>query len=59
MSDETKLAMAIACIAEEEQTDISKYRVISFREIQKSSLEQYIEMNQIAYKKYQLGDESV
>ncbi len=57
MSDEMILAMSVACIAEEEQTDVSKYRVVSFNEIQKSSLEQYIELNRIAYRKYQLGDE--
>lgn len=57
MSEETVLAMAIACIAEEEKTDASRYRVVSFGEIQKSSLEQYIEVKQIAYKKYQPGDE--
>ena len=57
LSEEMVLAMAIACIAEEEKTDISGYRVVSFNEIQKSSLEEYIEMKQIAYKKYQPGDE--
>ncbi len=57
MSDEIVLAMAIACIAEEEQTDINRYRVVSFSETQKSSLDEYLETKQIAYKKYQPGDE--
>ena len=57
MSDEMVLAMAVACIAEEEQSDVSAYRVVSFSEIQKSSLEEYIKNKQIAYRKYQLEDE--
>ena len=50
------VAMAVAAIAEETQTDASAIRVVSFREVQKNALEQYISDHQIKYKKYQLGD---
>ncbi|MBQ3157465.1 MAG: hypothetical protein IJB81_11215 [Clostridia bacterium] len=49
-------AMAIASIAEEMQEDVKQLRIVSFREVHQSSLEQYIADNQIQYKKYQLGD---
>ena len=52
------VAMAVAAIAEEEGEDVAALRVISFREIPKSSLERYIADRGIAYKKYQLGDDS-
>ena len=51
------IAMATACLAEELHLDVRKLRVVSFREIQKSDLEKYIENNDIKYKKYQLEDE--
>ena len=50
------VAMAVAVIAEELNEDISAIRVVSFKEIHKSSLEQYISEHNIQYKKYQLGD---
>jgi len=50
------VAMAVAAIAEETKTDVTTIRVISFREIRKSSLEQYIADQGINYKKYQIGD---
>ena len=56
MDKEQIVAMAVAAIAEESQTDASAIRVLSFREIKKSALEQYISDRQIQYKKYQLGD---
>ncbi len=56
MEIEQIVAMAVACIAEEIKTDISAIRVISFKEIKKSSLEQYISEHQIRYTKYRLGD---
>ena len=55
--DEEVIAMAIAAIAEEEGTDISRVRVVSFRELKKSSLQQYIAEHHIQYHKYQLGEE--
>ncbi len=56
LSREQIAAMAVAVIAEETQEDISKIRIVSFREIHPSSLEQYIAEHNIGYKKYQLGD---
>ena len=50
-------AMAVAAMAEECGVQPKHVVVRSFKEIQKSSLEQYIEKNQIEYHKYQLGDE--
>ena len=57
MDEKQIAAMAIACIAEQTGTDIKHLRVVSFREVPKSSLEDYIAKNNITYKKYQLGDE--
>ncbi len=56
ISKEQIVAMAVAAIAEETQEDIKNLRVVSFREIKKSSLEQYIADHGIQYKKYQLGE---
>ena len=56
METEKIIAMAVAEIAEENGTDIKNVVVRSFREVKKSSLEQYIEDNHINYKKYQLED---
>ena len=56
MEIEKILVMAVAAIAEENGTDPKHVIVRSFKEIQKSSLEQYIEDNHISYHKYQLGD---
>ena len=56
LTEEAIAAMAIAAISEETGTEAKKIRVISFGEVQKSSLEKYIEENGIYYKKYQLGD---
>lgn len=57
MDEKQIAAMAIACIAEELGTEVKHLRVVSFREVAKSSLEDYISKNNITYKKYQLGDE--
>lgn len=50
----TIVAMAAAAVAEEMQEDVRNLRVISFRKIPRSSLEQYIIDYGISYKKYQL-----
>ena len=55
-TEEQIVAMAIAAIAEETQEDVSALRVLSFRELKKSSLEQYIADHQLVYHKYQLGE---
>ena len=51
---EKVLAMAVAAVAEENGVEPKKVLVRSFKEIQKSSLEKYIEDNGISYQKYQL-----
>lgn len=56
MEQEKIVAMAVACIAEENGVDIDHVAVRSFREVKKSSLEQYIADNNISYHKYQLGE---
>ena len=50
------LAMAVAAVAEECGVESKRVTVRSFKEIQKSSLEKYIEDNKISYHKYQLED---
>lgn len=55
MPDVDKIvAMAVAAIAEECGTEPKYVKVLSFKEVQKSSLEKYIEDHQIMYQKYQL-----
>ena len=49
-------AMAVAAVAEETGEEMDNLRIVSFREIHKSSLEQYISDNHIQYHKYQLGE---
>ena len=56
MEIEKIAAMAVAAIAEEEGTYPEALRIVSFREIKKTELEQYLADNNIEYKKYQLGD---
>lgn len=52
-------AMAVAVIAEETKDDIQNLRVVSFKEVQKSNLERYLEKYGINFKKYQLEDEII
>ena len=56
MELEQVLVMAVAAIAEENGVDVDHVVVRSFKEVSKSSLEQYIEDNEIFYHKYQLGE---
>lgn len=56
MEMEKILAMAVAAVAEETGLEPKRVIVRSFREIQKSSLEKYIEDRHIQYRKYQLED---
>ena len=56
METEKIVAMAVACIAEESGVEPKNVIVRSFREVQKSSLEQYIADNKITYHKYQVGE---
>ena len=56
MEIEKVLAMAVAAVAEENAVEPKRVTVRSFKEIQKSSLEKFIEDNNISYRKYQLED---
>ena len=56
MDESLIVAMAVACIAEENGVDTKHVVVRSFKEVHKSSLDQYIEDNKICYHKYQLGE---
>jgi len=56
LTQEQIALMAVAAIAEEEKLDVSALRIVSFREVHKSSLAQYIEDHHISYKKYKLGE---
>ena len=56
MEIEKILAMAVAAVAEENGVEPKRVTVRSFKEIQKSSLEKFIEDNNISYHKYQLED---
>lgn len=56
MEKEELIAMAVAAIAEEEKIDVRKVRVLFLKEVEKSSLETYIEEHAIRYAKYQLGE---
>ena len=56
MEIEKVLAMAVAAVAEENGIEPRRVVVRSFKEIQKSSLERFIEENDITYHKYQLED---
>ena len=50
-------AMAIAVIAEENSIEPENVSVLSFKLLQKSNLEQFIEDHHIMYHKYCLEDE--
>lgn len=56
MEIEKVLAMAVAAVAEENGVEPKRVVVRFFKETQKSSLEKYIEDNNISYQKYQLED---
>ena len=55
MELEKVLAMAVAAVAEENGIQPKRVLVHSFKEVQKSSLEKYIEDKGISYRKYELG----
>ena len=57
MEIEKILVMAVAAVAEENSIEPKRVVVRSFKEIQKSSLEKFIEDNRITYHKYKLEDE--
>jgi len=54
LDTEKALAMAVAAVAEENGVAPHRVCVKSFKEIQKSSLEKYIEDNDISFQKFRL-----
>ena len=51
------VAMAVAAVAENMRQDIRRIRVMSFREVFPSSLENYLAERRISFKRYELKDE--
>ena len=58
MDKKAIVAMAVAAVAEELHTEAHKIKVLSFKEVEKSSLEKYIEEKGISFQKFQLGDKA-
>lgn len=54
---EELIAMAVAAVAEELKTDVTRIRVLSFREVAPTPLTQYLEDHHLAFRKYELKDE--
>ncbi|MCR5783680.1 MAG: hypothetical protein K6G90_13215 [Clostridia bacterium] len=55
LDQKTIAAMAVAAIAEQNGIAPKRVKIIAFSEVQKSSLEKYIEDNGIEYTKYKLN----
>ena len=51
------VAMAVAAVAEDMRQDVKRIRVVSFREILPSLLENYLAERKISFKRYELKDE--
>ncbi len=51
------VAMAVAAVAEDLRQDIKRIRVVSFREVFPSPLENYLAEKKISFKRYELKDE--
>ena len=51
------VAMAVAAVAENMRLDIRRIRVVSFREVFPSPLENYLAERKISFKRYELKDE--
>ena len=51
------VAMAAAAVAEDMRTDAKRIRVVSFREVFPSPLENYLAERKISFKRYELKDE--
>jgi hypothetical protein len=49
--------MAVAAVAENMRQDIRRIRVVSFREVFPSPLENYLAERKISFKRYELKDE--
>ena len=51
------VAMAVAAVAEDLRQDVRRIRVVSFREVFPSPLENYLAERKISYNRYELKDE--
>ncbi|MBQ9448028.1 MAG: hypothetical protein IJU61_15625 [Victivallales bacterium] len=51
------VAMAVAAVAEDMRQDVKRIRVVCFREILPSPLENYLAERKISFKRYELKDE--
>ena len=51
------VAMAVTAVAEDMRQDIRRIRVVNFREILPSPLENYLAEKKISFKRYELKDE--
>ena len=51
------VAMAVATVAEDMQTDAKRIRVMDFHEVFPSPLERYLAERKISFKRYELKDE--
>ncbi|MBR4415221.1 MAG: hypothetical protein IKS67_00530 [Victivallales bacterium] len=51
------VAMAVAAVAEDLRQDVKRIRVVSFREVFPSPLENYLAERKISFKRYELKDE--
>ena len=58
MDKKAIVAMAVAAAAEELHIEVHRIKVLSFKEVEKSSLEKYIEEKGISFQKFQLGDKA-
>ena len=57
MNMDELVAMAVAAIAEDLRQDIKRIRVVSFREVFPSPLENYLAERKISFKRYELKEE--
>ena len=57
MDKDELVAMAVAAVAEDLRQDIRRIRVVSFREISPSPLQNYLAERKISFRRYELKDE--
>ncbi len=50
------LAMALAAVADDLDTDPENLRVVRFREVPEGALETYLREHNVVFRRYQLGD---
>ena len=51
------VAMAVAAVAEELRTDVTRIRVVNFHEVFPRSLDRYLAERKISFRRYELKDE--